>query len=219
MRNYFNGVMVGVAALTLTFGGAVTALGTSAQAAPTGAESLSSSSLPVATQIRQSGLKQVGAKDLAQLMGAKGVVSPAASYSFRRVTNQWGYQCLDGDRGGIPRNGAKAQLWGCNGWDNQAWTLVQVSGMPIGYYYIQNGYGGQCLDGDRGQIPNNGARAQLWGCNGWTNQMWRWTGSRFVNYYGGQCLDGDRGQIPNNGARVQLWACNGWSNQGWTLGN
>ena len=218
MRKYFNGAMAGAAVLTLTLGGVTAAFSASAQAASTsGADSGSVSSLPAATKIMQSTLKQTGTADLAKLSRTSGVTS--VSYTFRRITNQWGGQCLDGDRGGIPNNGTRVQLWGCNGWTNQTWVMTQVSSMPIGYYYIQNGYGGQCLDGDRGAIPNNGARAQLWGCNGWTNQMWRWTGSRFVNYYGGQCLDGDRGAIPNNGARVQLWACNGWSNQGWTLGN
>ncbi|WP_035803181.1 RICIN domain-containing protein [Kitasatospora mediocidica] len=33
---------------------------------------------------------------------------------------------------------------------------------------------GQCLDGDTNTIGNNGAKVQLWACNGWSNQSWTW---------------------------------------------
>ena len=141
------------------------------------------------------------------------------SYLFQYVRNSYGGQCLDGDRNAIPHNGARVQLWACNGWTNQAWIFTQVSGLPIGYYTVRNNYGGQCLDGDRNAIPHNGARVQLWACNGWTNQVWLWSGTAFRNFHGRQCLDGDRNTIPRNGAIVQLWACNGWTNQTWILHN
>ncbi|MFI9270253.1 RICIN domain-containing protein [Kitasatospora sp. NPDC052896] len=143
--------------------------------------------------------------------------SPETTYHTTAFTNNDGNECLDGDTNTIPHgNGAKVQLWACNGWSNQNWYWTPVAGMPVGYYTIQNGDGGMCLDGDTNTIPNNGAKVQLWGCNGWNNQRWYWNGSNLQNADGGECLDGDTNTIPNNGAKVQLWACNGWNNQKWT---
>ncbi|WP_152645033.1 RICIN domain-containing protein [Kitasatospora griseola] len=47
-----------------------------------------------------------------------------ASVTYRvTARSNHGGQCLDGDLNGIGNNGAKVQLWGCNGWDNQTWKL------------------------------------------------------------------------------------------------
>ncbi|GAB2945407.1 hypothetical protein GCM10027280_37860 [Micromonospora polyrhachis] len=86
---------------------------------------------------------------------------PTGYYTIR---NNYGGQCLDGDRNTIPRNGAIVQLWACNGWTNQVWVWNGTT--------FRNYYGGQCLDGDRNTIPRNGSKVQLWACNGWTNQGW-----------------------------------------------
>ncbi|WP_157875969.1 RICIN domain-containing protein [Streptacidiphilus griseoplanus] len=133
------------------------------------------------------------------------------------VTNGLGGQCLDGDTNTIPGNGAKVQLWDCNGQSQQRWYWYPVAGAPTGWYTIKNGLGGQCLDGDRNTMPNDGTRVQLWACNGWQNQQWRWDGQHLRNALYGQCMDADRNTIPSDGTRVQLWACNGWSNQQWTF--
>ncbi|MGI5216146.1 RICIN domain-containing protein [Plantactinospora sp. CA-290183] len=100
--------------------------------------------------------------------GSEARSAVAASYLFQYVRNRHGGQCLDGDRNTIPANGARVQLWACNGWTNQAWIFTSVSGYPVGYYRVQNYHGRQCLDGDRNTIPANGSRVQLWACNGWT---------------------------------------------------
>ncbi|WP_020129770.1 RICIN domain-containing protein [Streptomyces sp. 303MFCol5.2] len=144
--------------------------------------------------------------------------SPAGINAIFRLTmtNNEGGQCLDGDADTIGTNGTKVQLWGCHGGSNQTWLWAPAAGQPVGYYTIQNARGNQCLDGDLTQIPANGAKVQLWACNGWSNQTWLWHGATLTNLEGGQCLDGDLTQIPANGAKVQLWACNGWSNQNWT---
>ena len=166
----------------------------------------------------QAGTRLVPLSNLSQLPKAGSTeAKPAASYYIQNFRNAYGGQCLDGDRNQIPANGARVQLWQCNGWDNQRWIFTPAPNYPVGWYVIQNAHGGQCLDGDRNQIPANGATVQLWQCNGWNNQVWEWTGAVFHNAYGGQCLDGDRNQIPANGARVQLWQCNGWDNQRWLL--
>ncbi|MFI1927978.1 RICIN domain-containing protein [Streptomyces sp. NPDC020377] len=144
--------------------------------------------------------------------------SPAGINAIFRLTmtNNEGGQCLDGDADTIGTNGTKVQLWGCHGGSNQTWLWAPAAGQPVGYYTIQSARGNQCLDGDLTQIPANGAKVQLWACNGWSNQTWLWHGATLTNLEGGQCLDGDLTQIPANGAKVQLWACNGWSNQNWT---
>ncbi|MEV0936913.1 RICIN domain-containing protein [Streptomyces phaeochromogenes] len=147
--------------------------------------------------------------------GPADVVQPQQVFRLT-MTNNKGGQCLDGDATQIPANGARVQLWACNGRSNQTWLWTPAVGRPIGFYTIQNASGNQCLDGDVTQIPANGARVQLWACNSFTNQIWSWDGSRLTNVKGGQCLDGDVTQIPANGARVQLWACNSFTNQAWT---
>ncbi|MBF6048086.1 hypothetical protein GO001_23185 [Streptomyces sp. NRRL B-1677] len=161
----------------------------------------------------------VDVRDVGALPGIGSASRPTVNTVYRTpaFTNQLGNQCLDGDRNTIPNNGAKVQLWGCNNWDNQSWYWTPVPNQPTGYYTIQNGYRSQCLDGDLNTIPNNGAKVQLWGCNGWTNQIWMWNGTNLQNAQGAQCLDGDTNTIPNNGAKVQLWACNGWANQKWVF--
>ncbi|MGK5546988.1 RICIN domain-containing protein [Streptomyces sp. URMC 127] len=166
------------------------------------------------------GKQVVDVRSLAELPGigsSSGRPAVDTVYRTSAFTNNLGNQCLDGDRNTIPSNGAKVQLWGCNNWDNQSWYWTPVPNQPVGHYTIQNGYRSQCLDGDLNTIPNNGAKVQLWACNGWTNQIWMWNGSNLQNAQGAQCLDGDTNTIPNNGARVQLWACNGWNNQKWVF--
>ncbi|MDH6139300.1 MULTISPECIES: RICIN domain-containing protein [Kitasatospora] len=146
-----------------------------------------------------------------------GIDSAKITYRTKAFTNNDGGQCLDGDRNTIPNNGAIVQLWSCNGWDNQSWYWTPVAGQPSGYYTLQNGEAMQCLDGDTNTIGKNGAKVQLWACNGWANQTWVWNGTTLRNSDQWQCLDGDTNTIGRNGAKVQLWACNGWTNQSWTF--
>ncbi|MQS16711.1 RICIN domain-containing protein [Streptomyces kaniharaensis] len=142
--------------------------------------------------------------------------APMVTYRTPAFTNNHGGKCLDGDLNTINYDGAKVQLWGCNGWDNQSWYWTPAPGLPVGYYTIQNGHGWKCLDGDLNTINYDGAKVQLWGCNGWDNQTWVWSGSTLQNYHGWKCLDGDLNTINYDGAKVQLWGCNGWDNQSWT---
>ncbi|MBT2383512.1 RICIN domain-containing protein [Streptomyces sp. ISL-11] len=195
------GIAAGLGAVAFTLGAAA---GAQAQGPLTG---------PAA------GKRVVDIRSADQLPGVGSSAKPAADVVYRTpaFTNHLGNQCLDGDRNTIPNNGAVVQLWGCNNWDNQSWYWTPAPGQPTGNYTIQNGYRSQCLDGDTNTIPNNGAKVQLWACNGWTNQIWSWNGTNLQNRLGSQCLDGDTNTIPNNGAKVQLWGCNGWTNQKWTF--
>jgi hypothetical protein len=74
----------------------------------------------------------------------------------------------------------------------------------------------KCLD-----VPNNttteGTQADIWDCNGGSNQEWTSTSSgQLTVYSGGDCLD-----AYNNGTaagtKVDIWPCNGQSNQQWKL--
>jgi len=74
----------------------------------------------------------------------------------------------------------------------------------------------RCLDINNSATAN-GTQAQLWDCNGQTNQQWTYTGSKQLSIYGGsKCLDAYN-QGTTNGTSVVIWDCNGQTNQQWTL--
>ncbi|MEU8151029.1 carbohydrate-binding protein [Nonomuraea sp. NPDC048901] len=74
---------------------------------------------------------------------------------------------------------------------------------------------GRCLDVS-GASPANGAQAQLWDCNGQSNQQWTSTAAGELRVYGTKCLDVS-GAGTADGAAVIIWDCNGQSNQKWRL--
>ena len=144
-----------------------------------------------------------------------GQATPNVAYSVT-LRNAHSGQCLDGDLGTIGNNGAKVQLWACNGWDNQSWIFVPNPKFGPYFYTIENAHSGQCLDGDLNTIGSNGTKVQLWACNSGANQSFAWNpGNTLQAYLDGQCLDGDLNTIGTNGTKVQLWDCNGWDNQSW----
>src|SRR5690606_10806278 len=74
---------------------------------------------------------------------------------------------------------------------------------------------GRCLDVN-GASQANGAQAQLWDCNGQSNQEWTATGAGELRVYGDKCLDVN-GAGTADGTAVIIWDCNGQNNQKWTL--
>jgi endo-1,4-beta-xylanase len=74
---------------------------------------------------------------------------------------------------------------------------------------------GRCVD-----IPNstttNGTQAQLWDCNGQSNQQWTYTTSKQFMVYGNKCLDAS-GKGTTNGTAVIIYDCNGQANQQWNV--
>ncbi|MEU7749951.1 ricin-type beta-trefoil lectin domain protein [Nonomuraea sp. NPDC049158] len=74
---------------------------------------------------------------------------------------------------------------------------------------------GRCLDVS-GASQAGGAQAQIWDCNGQSNQQWASTGSGELRVYGGKCLDVN-GAGTADGTAVIIWDCNGQSNQKWRL--
>ncbi len=74
---------------------------------------------------------------------------------------------------------------------------------------------GRCLD-----VANvsqaNGAKVQIWDCNGQSNQQWRFNGDGTItSVSSGQCLD-VTGAATANGTAVEIWPCNGGQNQKWS---
>ncbi|MBP2708457.1 lectin [Microbispora sp. RL4-1S] len=72
---------------------------------------------------------------------------------------------------------------------------------------------GRCLDVS-GASQSNGAQAQIWDCNGQSNQQWTSTSASELRVYGNKCLDVNGGSTAN-GATVIIWDCNGQNNQKW----
>ncbi|MFI6787990.1 lectin [Nonomuraea sp. NPDC050383] len=72
---------------------------------------------------------------------------------------------------------------------------------------------GRCLDVS-GASQANGAQAQIWDCNGQSNQQWTPSASGELRVYGGKCLDVSN-RSTADGAGVVIWDCNGQSNQQW----
>jgi len=117
-------------------------------------------------------------------------------------------KCLDVDWPRINQDGAKVQLWTCNGSVQQKWYRSSDG-------TIHSGYNGKCLDIDVNHALYNGSVAQLWTCNGSYNQRWSVHYQKIRNGAYGKCLDADLNRINTNGAQVQSWTCNGSSQQNW----
>ncbi len=115
-------------------------------------------------------------------------------------------RCVDVD-GVSQANGAKVQIWDCNGQINQQWTPTSSGELRV--------YGNKCLD-VYNQGTANGSSVIIWDCNGQSNQKWRFNSDGSITAIGAnKCLD-----VPNrataNGIKLQIWDCNGGSNQRWT---
>ncbi|HEX5198730.1 family 16 glycosylhydrolase [Paractinoplanes rhizophilus] len=114
-------------------------------------------------------------------------------------------RCID-IPGANPVDGARLQMWDCNGTAAQQWTA--------------NGDGtmramGKCMDPAGGAL-GNGTPIQLVTCNG--NPVQRFTLSSagdLVNVSSNRCVD-VKDWNSANGAQLQLWDCGGTSNQKWT---
>jgi hypothetical protein len=74
---------------------------------------------------------------------------------------------------------------------------------------------GRCLDINN-SATDNGTQAQIWDCNGQSNQKWTYTSSKQLQIYGNKCLDAYNNGTSNGTAAV-IWDCNGQSNQQWNV--
>ena len=118
--------------------------------------------------------------------------------------------CLD-DLANSSTAGTKVEIFGCNHWPHQIWTLSGNGTIT---------HNGLCVDITGGpSAAVSGAPVELWACNGQTNQQWQprqdangnWT---LVNPASGLCLD-DPGWSRTLGMQMQVWSCNNSTAQTW----
>ncbi|MFC3572816.1 ricin-type beta-trefoil lectin domain protein [Streptomyces yaanensis] len=105
-------------------------------------------------------------------------------------------------------NGTQAELWDCNGGQNQSWTYTSRKELVV--------YGNKCLDAYNLGTAN-GTKVVIWDCNGQANQKWNVNADGTItNVNAGLCLDA-YGAATSNGTNLVLWSCNGGDNQKWTV--
>ncbi|MGK5631304.1 RICIN domain-containing protein [Streptomyces sp. URMC 123] len=97
-------------------------------------------------------------------------------------------------------NGARAQIWDCNG---QAGALWRFNRNSDGSYYIVNNNSGKCLE-IADSRTDNGAPAQQWSCAGIATQRWFFSAGHIYNANSKKVLETNNGSSAN-GARVQQW--------------
>jgi hypothetical protein len=107
-------------------------------------------------------------------------------------------------------DGAKLQLWACNGGSNEQW---EISG---GFGQLINPASGKCVD-DPYSSKSNGTQLDIWSCNDEQWQAWELPASPITSGVGGKCLD-DTNDSGANGNKVQSWACNGYPSQKLVIG-
>ncbi|MFJ4199807.1 ricin-type beta-trefoil lectin domain protein [Streptomyces sviceus] len=105
-------------------------------------------------------------------------------------------------------NGTQAELWDCNGGQNQQWRYTSRKELVV--------YGNKCLDAYN-LGTTNGTKVVIWDCNGQNNQKWNVNSDGTItNVNAGLCLDAYNAGTAN-GTQTVLWSCNGQANQKWTL--
>ncbi|MFI6402211.1 ricin-type beta-trefoil lectin domain protein [Streptomyces sp. NPDC050548] len=105
-------------------------------------------------------------------------------------------------------NGTQAEIWDCNGGQNQAWTYTSRKELVV--------YGNKCLDAYNSGTTN-GTKVVIWDCNGQNNQKWTANSDgTLTNVNAGLCLDAS-GAATANGTLLILYTCGTANNQKWTL--
>jgi hypothetical protein len=114
-------------------------------------------------------------------------------------------------------HGAKIQLWGCNGHENQLWYFDSGSSK-----IVWGGDSSKCIDA--GTPLQAGTELYLWDCNGLKQQTW-WYDSGAKTVFLAEsgtdatwCMD-LTGGLTDYGQSIELWGCDGWRNQQWNLLN
>ncbi|MFT7835863.1 PQQ-dependent sugar dehydrogenase [Saccharothrix sp. BKS2] len=112
-------------------------------------------------------------------------------------------KCVDVNAGSTA-DGAKVQLWTCNGGANQRWTVGGTTLRALD----------RCLDAAGSA---DGSLVRLWTCNGGGGQNWtEGANGSLVNTQSGRCLDANGGATAD-GTQLIVWSCHGGTNQRWTL--
>jgi len=142
------------------------------------------------------------------------VCDPSKTVQFRLLRDS--KKCLD-VRGGQITDGAKLQIWDCNGHTNQ--DFVWCTDGRI----VSAGPGsalGMCLDVPGGDASKP-TELQLWQCNGRAGQYWQFdekSQSIFPPSTGEKmCVDVEGGS-DTNGATVNIYYCSPGSGEKWHFG-
>lgn len=124
----------------------------------------------------------------------------------RPLVNAQSGECLD-TSGSAFINGAKEEIWTCNGSIGQAWSF------SVGALTVDRG--AYCLD-VYGDQTADGSRVTLWTCDGGENQQWTLNASgNIIEVRSGKCLD-VTDALTARGTQVELWTCNGGRSQQWS---
>jgi hypothetical protein len=124
-----------------------------------------------------------------------------------RVISNWNGKCVDVP-GAQFNDGARLQMYGCNGTVAQSWTFTG------GTLRTQNNL---CMDVAGGSTAA-GTPIQIAWCSGNPAQQWVLTGAGdLVNPQANRCLD-IAGWNGNDGAGLIIWDCTGGANQKWHQG-
>ncbi|WP_433062538.1 ricin-type beta-trefoil lectin domain protein [Dactylosporangium sp. CS-033363] len=104
-----------------------------------------------------------------------------------------------------PVDGARLQIWDCNGTGAQQWTIGSDGTVRAL---------GKCMDAAAAGTAN-GTAIQLYTCNGTGAQRFTLTAAGdLVNINANKCVDA-AAHGTANGTKLQLWDCNGAANQKW----
>ncbi|MHB9864414.1 ricin-type beta-trefoil lectin domain protein [Streptomyces sp. YIM S03343] len=134
-------------------------------------------------------------------------VRPIPGTAGSLVVGQQSGRCADIYNNTIT-NGTQAELWDCNGGQNQAWTYTSRKELVL--------YGDKCLDAYN-LGTTNGTKVVIWDCNGQNNQKWTVNSDGTItNVNAGLCLDAYNAAT-SNGTNLVLWSCTGGTNQKWML--
>ncbi|MFE7854226.1 ricin-type beta-trefoil lectin domain protein [Streptomyces sp. NPDC057403] len=116
-----------------------------------------------------------------------------------------------------PIDGSTGDGW--RTWTSAAvWQFLTQFGSnqppPAGNQEIVGDQSGRCLDINNSTTAN-GTQAQLWDCNGGSNQRWTYTAGKQLVVYGTKCLG--VGQSPGSGTPAAIWDCTGQADQQWNV--
>jgi streptogrisin C len=121
----------------------------------------------------------------------------------RSIVSNMNGKCIDVPGANFV-DGAKLQMWDCNGTNAQRWTFTNGT--------VQAG--GKCMDVAWASTAD-GTSVQLANCNGNAAQQFVMSAAGdLVSVLANKCVD-IAGWDANNGARLIIWPCHGGANQKW----